>query len=151
MLSTWHAYSTLDRLLDDVMNDVMGSAFGMATNIEQFSPHVDVRASDDELTFYLDVPGVKREDLELTVEQRVLTVKGQRRYEPRSGERVVLGRSFGAFTRSFTLPDYVDIQQLSAELADGVLTIHIPKQAAAKPRRIEVVTTTDKQLPERQS
>ena len=84
-----------------------------------------------------------------SVENDVLTVKGTRRFESKEDEQVMLGRAYGAFKRAFTLPDYVDDANLDAHLADGVLTIRIPKHAQAKPRKIQIGTgSRSKQLKE---
>lgn len=134
MFTAWNAVSTLDRMFDDVM----GSAFGTATNPRTFDAAIDVRASENEVVFICDVPGVKQEDLEVTLTNHVLTIKGTRKYESSETEQVMLGRSYGAFSRAYTLPDSLDEESLSANLADGVLTIRIPKLPKAKPRRIEI-------------
>jgi len=145
MLTAWEAVSTLDRMFDDVM----GSTFGTATNPQAFDASVDVRANDNEMVFICDVPGVKQEDLEVTVENHVLTLKGTRRFESKDDEQVMLGRAYGSFKRAFTLPDYLDDSNLDAHLADGVLTIRIPKHAQAKPRKIQIGTgSSSKQLTE---
>lgn len=134
MLNTWNAVATLDRMFDDVM----GSAFGTATNSRTFAPAVDVRASDTEVVLVWDMPGVKQEDLELTLANHVLTIKGTRRFESKENEQVMLGRAYGSFSRSYTLPESLDEQQLAAELADGVLTVRIPKLPEAQPRKIQI-------------
>ena len=134
MLTTWDTVSTLDRML----NDVMGSTLGTATNARTFQPAIDVRSSDAELTFVCDLPGVRLEDVEVTLENGVLTLKGTRRFESKEGEQVMLGRAYGTFTRSFTLPDTVDDNALVATLADGVLTVRVPKHTKARPRKIEI-------------
>jgi HSP20 family protein len=145
MLTRWDAVSTLDRMLDDVM----GSMLGTATSTRTFDPDIDVRATENEVLFVCDVPGVKQDDLEVTVENHVLSVKGARKFEAGQDEQVMLGRPYGAFTRSFTLPDYLDDANLSADLSDGVLTIRIPKHAKAKPRKIAIGGGADnKQLKE---
>ena len=145
MLTTWNAVSTLDRMLDDVM----GSAFGTATNTRTFNPNIDIRTSDEAVVFVCDVPGLKREDLEVTLENHVLTLKGARKFEARGEEQVLLGRSYGNFSRAFTLPDSLDEERLSAELADGVLTVTIPRHPKAKPRKIAINGgSNDKQLNE---
>lgn len=131
------AYAMFDRLLDDVMRDVTGTTFGLSRPAT-FSPACDVRANDREILFCLDVPGLKREDLEILLEGGVLTVKGQRKYTGDAGDKVWLGRSYGAFSKSFTLPDHVDTDKMYAELADGVLSIRIPRHEKARPRRIEI-------------
>jgi HSP20 family protein len=77
----------------------------------------------------------------------VLNIKGTRRFEQtRDNEQVMLGRSYGAFSRAYTLPDGLDEEALSADLVDGVLTIRIPKHPKAKPRRITIGTSGPKQL-----
>jgi HSP20 family protein len=128
----------LDRLFDDVMTGIAGTAFGTAAPARAFSPAVDVRANEEEIVLFADVPGVKKEDLEVTLENGVLTIKGQRRYEGSDKEKVWLGRSYGAFERSYTLPETVDPERLTADLADGVLTIRIPQQPKAKPKKITI-------------
>ena len=145
MLTTWNAVSTLDRMLDDVM----GSAFGTATNPRTFDPAIDVRTSENEVVFHCDVPGVKQDDLEVTLENHVLTIKGTRKFDSQENEQVMLGRAYGAFNRSFTLPDTLDEENLAANLAEGVLTVRIPKQPKAKPRKIQIGGSGDaKQLKE---
>lgn len=134
MLTAWDAVSTLDRMFDDVM----GSAFGTATSSRTFDPAIDVRANENEVVFSCDVPGVKQEDLDVTLENQVLTIKGSRKFERKQDEQVVLGRSYGSFKRSFSLPDGLDDSNLEAQLVDGVLTIRIPKHPKAKPRKIQI-------------
>jgi HSP20 family protein len=139
MLTRWDAVSTLDRMFDDVM----GSMLGTATSTRTFDPSIDVHASDSELVFVCDVPGIKQDDLEVTLENHVLTIKGTRRFEGKQNEQVMLGRAYGSFNRSYSLPEYVDDENLTARLADGVLTIHIPKQAKAKPKKIQIANGHD--------
>lgn len=134
MLSRWDAVTTLDRVFDDVM----GSMLGTATSPRTFDPSIDVRVNENEVVFVCDVPGVKQDDSEVTLENHVLTIKGTRKFESKSDEQVMLGRAYGSFTRAFTLPDYVDDANLAANLAEGVLTIRIPKQPKAKPRKIQI-------------
>ena len=134
MLTTWDAVSTLDRMFDDMM----GSALGAATNPRTFNPEIDVRTTEDELLLVCDVPGVKQEDLDVTLHDHVLTIKGARAFESKPSEQVVLGRSYGSFTRSFTLPSSLDEEKLTADLADGVLTIRIPKHPKAKPLKVQI-------------
>ena len=134
MLNRWDAVSTLDRMFDDVM----GSMLGAATARTAFEPAVDVRATESDVLFVCDVPGVKQGDLEVTVDNRILTIKGTRRFDSKEGEQVMLGRGYGTFQRAYTLPDSLDDANLEAHLADGVLTVKIPKQPKAKPRKIQI-------------
>ena len=145
MLTRWDAVSTLDRMFDDVM----GSMLGTATSTRTFDPSIDVHVSDDALVFVCDVPGIKQDDLEVTLENHVLTIKGARKFQGKEDEQVMLGRAYGSFSRAYTLPEHVDGDNLSAQLADGVLTIRIPKQPKAKPKKIQIRDGHDsKQLEE---
>ncbi|WP_394822113.1 Hsp20/alpha crystallin family protein [Pendulispora albinea] len=135
------------RRFDRVLDDVMGASFGTATHRRAFSPSIDVFSDAERVLFVCDLPGVKREDLELTVEGRTLTIRGARKFaEPGQNKgdgkagQVLLGRSYGSFNRAFTLPEDLDVSRLTAELVEGVLTIRIPRLEASKPRRIAIST-----------
>jgi HSP20 family protein len=126
-------------MLGGVFDDVMGSAVGYATRTSLFTPSVDVVAKEHELVFQIDVPGVKEESLEVTLENHVLSIKGSRKYEAGPNERqMLLGRSYGEFALKYTLPETVDGDKLAAHLADGVLTLRVPSQAKAQPRKIQI-------------
>lgn len=139
MRVTWNTVSPLDRIFDDVM----GTMLSTATNAKTFAPAVDVRSTDDEVLFLCDVPGFKSDDLEITVDNHVLTIKGTRKLENIEGEHVMLGRPYGTFGRSFQLPEQVDEDRLTADLEHGVLTIRLPKHAKAKPKRITIGGSKD--------
>jgi len=138
MLTTWNRFSQLDRYFDQVMDDVMGRPIGGSLVAPTFEPHVDVRANDGELVLTLDVPGVKQSELEIKLENGVLTISGERKYSGNSDEKAWLGRRYGAFSSSFALPDYVDADHATAQLSDGVLTVRVPKHERAKPRKIAI-------------
>jgi HSP20 family protein len=123
-------------MLDRVFDDVMRSAFGYATAASTFTPAVDIRENDKEFLFHVDVPGVRRDDIDVTLEDRVLTIKGSRRFDASENEKLILSRSYGDFALAYTLPETIDGDKLSAELADGVLTIHVPKHPKAQPKKI---------------
>jgi HSP20 family protein len=142
MNAAFHSLPILDRLLDDVMTGVAGTSLGAPSPARGFSPAFDVRANDEEIVFTADVPGVKREELEITLDDGVLTIKGQRQYPGNGKDKVWLGRSYGSFARSFTLPDTVDPDRLSADLADGVLTIRVAQQPKTRARKITITPRT---------
>lgn len=133
MLATLNA-STVERLLDDVM----GGLVGAATSARTFEPVIDVRVTESSLTFVCDVPGLKLEDLEVVLQDHVLTIHGNRKFENTDHAQVLIGRGYGSFSRSFELPTNLDDANLAAHLSDGVLTITIPKNAAAKARKIVI-------------
>jgi len=143
MLTAWDSVSLIDRMV----NDVMRGSSGTATNPRNYSPEVDVRSNEERIVFHFDLPGVKKDDIDITLERDVLTVKASRKFQAGSAkEQLLLGRSYGTFTRSFSLPDALDQEHLSATLAEGVLTVAIPKGQKAKPRRIPIGEQASAQL-----
>ena len=140
------ATTAFDRLLDDVM----GTSLGTATNRRTFVPEIDIFARDGQVEVICDLPGVSRADVEVTVQGRLLTIKGVRRFDGDKGKdaQVVLGRSYGAFSRSFNLPSDLDTDNLKAALADGVLTLRIPKHEKARARKVEIGSGPEPKLGE---
>ena len=138
MWTTFNAFPHIDRLLDDVMTGSAGSATAQRT----YSPAFDIHTNEQQIVFLADVPGLKHEDLEVSVEKETLTIKGERKYQGSDKDQVWLGRSFGKFTKAFKLPENVDADNLSAALADGVLTVTVPRKPKALPRKIQVAIGT---------
>ena len=104
-------------------------------------PRVDIRESADGLTLLMDVPGLGKDDLNITLENNVLTIAGERKFEAdeKANESYHrLERQYGAFSRSFTLAPTVRTDKVEASFKDGVLTVHLPKQEESKPRRISI-------------
>jgi HSP20 family protein len=103
-----------------------------------FSPAFEVKETTEAFVVRADLPGVAEADLDIAVHNNVLTVSGARQAEERKdGESYALyERQFGSFTRSFSLPDLADGEKITAQLANGVLTLTIMKKAAAQPRKI---------------
>jgi HSP20 family protein len=105
-----------------------------------WAPAVDIREEENRYLLSADIPGVERENIDITLENGVLTLKGER-----SGESVTGGNEYrrkervhGTFMRQFTLPETVDTQNISATVKDGVLDVVIPKQAKPQPTRISI-------------
>jgi HSP20 family protein len=104
-----------------------------------YRPHVDILESQDELTLVADVPGAKGESIDIDFEDGLLTIQG--RVEPRyqSDRRFLLCEyGIGDFYRTFRVSEQIDASRIHAECVNGVLTVHLPKTEAAKPRKIEV-------------
>ena len=118
--------------------------FGPASNgpSSGWSPIVDARETDEEFLVSAELPGLTKDDVEVTVENGVLSLSGEKREESEEGDtdsgRRILERRYGRFQRSFTLPRGVDAEQVEAHLSDGVLTVKLPKAQASKARRIEI-------------
>jgi HSP20 family protein len=106
----------------------------------EWAPAVDIIEDERGYTFKADLSGVRKEDVQVTLEDGVLTLAGERKFD-REEKGVTyhrIERAYGAFARSFTLPDDIDGEQVSASHQDGVLTVIVPKAANAKPRKVQV-------------
>ena len=103
-------------------------------------PVVDIVESEQEFALLVELPGVQKSDVKLSVQDGVLTLNGQREQDKEvKGIRFHrTERAYGRFTRSFALPESVDEQKLSAEFRDGLLKVHLPKAEKVKPRSVEV-------------
>ncbi len=103
-----------------------------------YVPRFDIWEDDDEMILYGDLPGVMPEDLDVRFENPVLTIHGK--VHPRHNDIKFLYGEYGIgdFHRTFTIGDAIDTEGIAAELKDGVVTVHLPKSAKVKPRRIEV-------------
>jgi len=103
-------------------------------------PVVDIREDKERFVLFADLPGVKREDIDVTMEEGVLSIRGERRLEeaPEEGEYKRIERAYGTFYRRFSLPDTADADNISARCNEGVLEVVIPKKESVKPRRIEI-------------
>ncbi len=103
-------------------------------------PDVDIIESDKEYLIKAELPEIKKEDVKVSVEKGVLTIQGERKQEKEEKGKKFhrIERSYGAFERSFTLPDDADEGKVSAEFKDGILSVHLAKSEKAVPKPIEV-------------
>ena len=136
--------AVLQNRLNSIFND-FGRSFEGNSESESlaagnFVPAVDVYEDTQKVVLKLEVPGIRREDLDIRVEGRTLTVRGERRFESEEKEENFhrIERRYGSFVRSFTLPATVDTDSIDAQSTEGVLTISLAKKAEAKPKQIEV-------------
>jgi HSP20 family protein len=131
--SLFDLHRQMNRLFDDLLEDV-GTGGPARTGIT--APAMEVHQSDDKLEITAELPGVKEEDVDLTVEDGVLTLRGEKKYERTDEERGYSERSYGTFERRITLPSNIDEDKCTADFKDGVLTISMPKSEKARGRRI---------------
>ncbi len=111
-----------------------------ALTVADWIPAVDISESEGEYLIKAELPGVKKEDIKVTLQEGVLTIQGERKQDKEEKGRKYhrVERSYGTFMRSFTLPDSADDSKVSAEFKDGLLSLHVPKSEKAKPKAIEV-------------
>jgi len=105
-----------------------------------WTPAMDVEETDKEYLLKADLPAVKKDDVKVDIEDGVLTLEGERKQEKEEKTRKVhrVERSYGKFVRRMTVPSDVDEQKVVADFKDGVLNVHLPKSATAKPRAFKV-------------
>lgn len=131
--SPWSLFDAFDRAASRV-------PAAAARDADSWAPAVDIQEETNRYLVHADIPGVDPKDIEVSVDKGVLTVKGERKAIEESEDNGYsrIERSYGSFSRSFTLPESVDADAIEASGSNGVLTIAIPKAAEIQPRRIEV-------------
>lgn len=140
MLSLYRPFTSL--LRDEFANDDWSPFFNgpLARTARSFSPAVDVIEREDAFVLKAEVPGLSPEQIELQVDNDVLTLRGEQKSEQtdeRNGYRRI-ERNYGSFTRSFVLPQGTNVDTIEASVENGVLSVKIPKVQAATPRKLQV-------------
>ncbi|MBF0595327.1 MAG: Hsp20/alpha crystallin family protein [Candidatus Omnitrophica bacterium] len=105
-----------------------------------WSPAVDVVETKDSVVVKVDLPGLKKDDIDVSIENNVLTIRGEKKHdvEHREGDVLRAERYFGSFYRAFTLPSSVDAQKVNAKFENGVLELSVLKKEEAKPKQIKI-------------
>lgn len=132
----------LRREIDKLFEDTFGGGGDTGFN---WNPAVDVRETGNELRLDVELPGIKPEEVEVTADNGVLTIRGEKRSERKEDDAAryhVIERSYGSFMRSFQLPQGLDEERIEATCDNGILSIHIPKSALPEPRRIQITPAT---------
>jgi HSP20 family protein len=127
----------MNRLFSDFRTDIAGQedvTFG------SWNPKVDIFETKDGLVLEAELPGLKQEDFDLTIEDNVITLKGERRFEKKadSDNYHRVERAYGSFTRSFTLPQSISSDGAEAHFVNGILTVSLPKREETKAKKIEI-------------
>lgn len=138
--------NAMDRVFDNML---LGSQSDWQPAVWDLA--MDVSETDDEFLVKASIPGVKPEDLDISYNNNTLTIKGEVKEEREEGEESryhLRERRYGQFARSISLPSTVDADEIEANYDAGVLTLHLPKAEAAKPRRISVRSNESPQLVE---
>jgi HSP20 family protein len=144
-LSRWTPTDLLRDHLDRMFNQMTSSSAldfvpaDTAANAK-WIPDVDIREGAEKLVLTVDLPGMKREDVHVTIEEQRLTITGERRFERDTQAETLhrVERAYGSFSRTFGLPPNLATDKVEATFQDGVLTLLLPKSEGTKPRRIEV-------------
>lgn len=151
MITRWDPFRDLSSL-QDRMNRLFNDQFGAITRDESltgsFVPPVDVYEDENSIQVRMEVPGINEKDIDIRLENNVLTIRGERKFEKEEKEENFhrIERRYGGFTRSFTLPATVNPEDVKADYEKGVLKIGMAKRAEAKPKQIKVNVGSGKTL-----
>ena len=146
MLTRWDPFREMDDLQKRV-NSIFGLTPQRPPNgkeetmtVAQWLPLVDITEDGHEYLIKAELPEVRKEDVKVTVESGVLTISGERKFEKEEKDKRYhrIERSYGSFTRSFSVPDDADDAKVAAEFKDGVLTVRLTKSEKARPKSVEV-------------
>jgi HSP20 family protein len=140
-LDRWEPFrgTSPDSQLNRLFNDFFGHV-SQDQNLTTWAPAVDIYEGEHELVVKADLPDIKPEELDVRVENNILTIRGERKFEKKVDEKNYLRveRAYGSFARSFSLANTVNTEAIKADYKDGVLTLSIPKREEAKPKQIKV-------------
>jgi len=145
-ITRWKPFRRVNTLQDQ-FNRLFGDVFDRKageSSLTAWAPAVDIYETEHELVVKADLPEVDPKDLDIRVENNILTIRGERKFEKKVNEDNYLRveRAYGSFARSFTLANTVNSDAIKADYQDGVLTLTIPKREEAKPKQIKVNVNT---------
>ena len=144
-LVTWNPLRELDEV-QNRLNNFFGGSFNRLSNgnggpkLADWSPQVDITEDGKEYLVKADLPEMKKDEVKVTVENGVLSISGERKSEKEEKTKKYhrIERSYGSFERTFTMPEDADAVKMNAEFKDGVLRVHMPKNPAALPKKIDI-------------
>jgi HSP20 family protein len=146
-IARFNAFHGLSGLQEQV-NRLFDTSFpGRSDNsaLTTWAPAVDIYETENELVVKADLPDIDEKDLDVRIENNTLTIRGERKFEKKLTEENYLRveRTYGSFSRSFSLPNTVNSEAIKADYKNGVLTVELPKRAESKPKQVKVNVTTN--------
>ncbi len=142
IVNRWEPFrgTTLPHQLSRVFSNLLDRTDSQESNLTTWAPAVDIYETEHELVVKTDLPDVDPKNLDIRVENNVLTIRGERKFESQVNENNYLRieRATGSFARSFALANTVNAEAIKADYQNGVLTLTIPKREEAKPKQIKV-------------
>src|SRR5580698_1317205 len=142
-LSNFRSTTTLQDQINRLFNETYERP-GQESNLTAWAPAVDIYENEHELVVKADLPDIDPKDLDIRVENNILTIRGERKFEKKVNEDNYLRveRAYGSFSRSFSLANSVNPEGIKADYQNGVLTLNVPKREEAKPKQIKVTVGT---------
>jgi HSP20 family protein len=146
-ITRWDPFHGLSNLQEQVNRLFETSFQGRADHsaLTTWAPAVDIYETENELVLKADLPDMNEKDLDIRVENNMLTIRGERKFENEVKQENYLRveRAYGTFSRSFSLPNAVNTEAIKADYNHGVLTVQLPKRAEAKPKQVKVTVTAN--------
>ena len=144
-LVKWDPFRELEEV-SNRLNRIFGQSLARSESgqnmlaVADWAPSVDISETDSEYLIKGEIPGVRKEDVKVTIQDGMLTIQGERKQEKEEKGKKFhrVERYYGSFTRSFTLPESVDEAKIKANFKDGMLNLQVPKTEKSKPKAIEV-------------
>src|ERR1700722_18843196 len=142
-LEPFRGLSTLHDQVNRLFNAGLSNQ-GDESALTTWAPSVDIYETPNDLVVKADLPDVNEKDIDIRVENNLLTIRGERKFEKSVSEENYLRveRTYGAFSRSFSLPNTVNAEAIGAEYKNGVLTVNLPKREESKPRQVKVTVNS---------
>ena len=143
-MQLWNPFQDFENMLERYSKSGLsniGKQLSTEMSFADWSPSVDIEEEEDKYVIKADLPGVEKEDIEVKLENGVLSIRGEKQTEKETGKGTKKHRTerfHGTFARSFTLPDAVKADKVDAAYKDGVLSLTIPKEEESKPKSIEI-------------
>ncbi|MFB3851881.1 MAG: Hsp20/alpha crystallin family protein [Acidobacteriota bacterium] len=136
----FHEIMAMQNQLDRLFGETLERGTRGDFDFGSWMPPVDLREENDKLVLEMELPGLKKDDVEISLENNVLTIKGERKFEKEEKKENFhkIERSYGKFSRSFSLPTTVKPDGIDASLKDGILTVSLPFAEEAKPKKISI-------------
>lgn len=140
MLTRWSPFREVDEMLDRYAKSAQGTALQEALVHADWAPRVDISESDKEFLIKAELPEVKKEDIKVNLANGMLTITGERKAEKEEKTRKFhrVERYFGSFARSFSVPETIEESKIVAEHKDGMLYLHLPKNAKPSKHQVEI-------------
>jgi HSP20 family protein len=144
-ITRWDPFHGLNSLQEQVIRLFESNLPARTDNsaLTAWAPAVDIYETENELVLKADLPAVEEKDLDVRIENNMLTIRGERKFEQNVNEDNYLRveRTYGSFSRSFSLPNTVNTEAIKAEYKNGVLSIELPKRAESKPKQVKISVT----------
>lgn len=139
-LIRWNPIGDLDDFFARFPRGLHPRQSASSGEVSEWRPAANITENDKEYTIRADLPEVKKDDIDVSIANGVLTLSGERRYEKSSEDEKEHRREtfFGSFQRSFALPDDVEVEGIKADSKDGVLIVHLPKQVVKQPESVKI-------------